>query len=65
LPRALMTDNGAAMGAAETQRGLRDLGILHEPTLPYSPYQYVALQDMWRWIAGLPHQGSSQGVCAT
>ena len=37
LPRALMTDNGAAMLAAETQEGLARLGILHETTLPYSP----------------------------
>jgi putative transposase len=39
LPRALMTDNGAAMQAEEFQQGLQALGILHEPTLPYSPYQ--------------------------
>jgi len=38
LPRALMTDNGAAMCAAETREGLARLGILHETTLPYSPH---------------------------
>ena len=37
LPRALMTDNGSAMVAAETREGLQRLGILHELTLPYSP----------------------------
>lgn len=39
LPRALMTDNGAAMVAEETRQGLARLGIVHETTLPYSPYQ--------------------------
>jgi transposase InsO family protein len=47
LPRALMTDNGAAMMAEEFTAGLATLGIVHQPTLPYSPYQYVALKDMW------------------
>ena len=37
LPRALLTDNGAAMTAAETVEGLERLGILHHTTLPYSP----------------------------
>ncbi|MCP5085822.1 MAG: DDE-type integrase/transposase/recombinase, partial [Rhodobacteraceae bacterium] len=35
LPRALMTDNGAAMQAKEFSAGLHELGILHETTLPY------------------------------
>ena len=48
LPRALMTDNGAAMLAAETVTGLARLGVVHQTTLPYSPYQYVALKSMWR-----------------
>jgi len=39
LPRALMTDNGSAMTAGETVQGLARLGILHQPILPYSPYQ--------------------------
>jgi len=39
LPRALMSDNGSAMIAAEIRQGLERLGILHELTLPYSPYQ--------------------------
>jgi hypothetical protein len=39
LPRALLTDNGAAMLAAEVRHGLERLGIVHETTLPYSPYQ--------------------------
>lgn len=39
LPRHFMSDNGAAMTALETTSGLRRLGIIHERTLPYSPYQ--------------------------
>ena len=35
LPRALMTDNGAAMQADEFRQGLQSLSILHETTLPY------------------------------
>ena len=39
LPRALMSDNGAAMTAVEFVEGLTKLGIIHSTTLPYSPYQ--------------------------
>ena len=39
LPRALLTDNGSAMVAEEVTEGLLRLGIVHERTLPYSPYQ--------------------------
>ncbi|HYN64201.1 MAG TPA: DDE-type integrase/transposase/recombinase [Candidatus Limnocylindrales bacterium] len=47
LPRALMTDNGAAMLAAETTSGLARLGILHQTTLPYSPYQNAKQEVFW------------------
>ena len=47
LPRSLMTDNGAAMIARETINGLSGLSIKHDRTLPYSPYHYVALKNMW------------------
>jgi len=47
LPRSLMTDNGAAMLAAETTAGLNTLGILHQPTLPYSPYQNAKQEVFW------------------
>jgi hypothetical protein len=60
-----MTDNGAAMGAAETQRGLRDLGILHEPTLPYSPHQYVAPQNMWPLASGARESAAGSQLDAT
>lgn len=39
LPRALMSDNGAAMISAEFTEGLSRLGIVQSTTLPYSPYQ--------------------------
>ena len=41
LPRALMTDNGAAMLSEEFTTGLATLGVVHQTTLPYSAYQYV------------------------
>jgi len=52
LPRALMTDQGGPMLAAETQRGLRDLGILHEPTLPYAPHQNAKQEVFWASVEG-------------
>lgn len=47
LPRALMTDNGSPMLAAETVAGLHRLGIVHETTLPYSPYQNAKQETFW------------------
>ena len=47
LPRALMSDNGAAMLAAETTNGLARLGIVHQTTLPYSPYQNAKQEAFW------------------
>ena len=47
LPRALMTDNGAAMLADETVAGLARLGIVHQTTLPYSPYQNGKQESLW------------------
>jgi len=47
LPRALMTDNGAAMLAEETRRGLERLAIEHDTTLPYSPYQNGKQEAFW------------------
>jgi len=52
LPRALMTDNGAAMIAEETTTGLARLGILHQTTLPYSPYQNAKQESFWGRIEG-------------
>lgn len=47
LPRAIMTDNGAAMMADEFVEGLASLGILHQTTLPYSPYQNAKQERFW------------------
>jgi hypothetical protein len=47
-----MTDNGSAMLAAETQEGLARLGIVHETTLPYSPYQNGKKEVFWGQIEG-------------
>jgi transposase InsO family protein len=52
LPRALMSDNGSAMIAAETRQGLERLGILHELTLPFSPYQNGKQETWWNQIEG-------------
>jgi putative transposase len=52
LPRALMTDNGAAMLAEETVNGLATLGILHQTTLPYSPYQNAKQESFWGRVEG-------------
>jgi transposase InsO family protein len=37
LPRSGLSDNGAAMTAAEVVEGLTRLGVLHETVLPYTP----------------------------
>jgi transposase InsO family protein len=52
LPRALMTDNGAAMLAEETTAGLFKLGVLHQTTLPYSPYQNAKQESFWGRVEG-------------
>jgi transposase InsO family protein len=52
LPRALLTDNGAAMIAAETVQGLERLGIVHHTTLPASPEQNGKQESFWGQIEG-------------
>jgi len=52
LPRALMSDNGAAMLSAEFTQGLERLGIIHQTTLPYSPYQNGKQEFLWTQIEG-------------
>ncbi|HWT83521.1 MAG TPA: DDE-type integrase/transposase/recombinase [Candidatus Methylomirabilis sp.] len=52
LPRALMTDNGAAMVADEFTQGLLRLGIVHERTLPYSAYQNGKQEAFWGTVEG-------------
>jgi len=52
LPRALMTDNGGAMVAAETTQGLGRLSIAHKTTLPYSPEQNAKQEVFWAQVEG-------------
>jgi len=52
LPRALLTDNGSAMVAEEVGEGLLRLGVVHEKTLPYSPYQNGKQEVFWATLEG-------------
>ena len=52
LPRALMSDNGSAMVAEETTKGLFRLGIEHRLTLAYSPYQNGKQEVFWAQLEG-------------
>jgi len=52
LPRALLTDNGSAMLAAETIEGLERLGVVHHTTLPYSPEQNGKQESFWGQVEG-------------
>lgn len=52
LPRALLTDNGSPMTAAETTEGLQRLSILAQTTLPYSPQQNGKQECFWAQIEG-------------
>jgi len=52
LPRGYMTDNGGAMIAEEFTEGLQRLGIMHEKTLPYSPYQNGKQECFWASLEG-------------
>ena len=52
LPRALMSDNGSAMTSEEFTQGLHRLSILHETTLPYSPYQNAKQETFWARLEG-------------
>jgi transposase InsO family protein len=52
LPRALLTDNGSAMIAAETTEGLRTLGVEPDRTLRASPHQNGKQENFWAQIEG-------------
>jgi transposase InsO family protein len=52
LPRAGLSDNGAAMTAAEIVEGLHRLGVLHQTTLPYSPYMNAKIETLWALVEG-------------
>jgi transposase InsO family protein len=52
LPRALLTDNGGPLLAAEVVRGLTVLGVTHDTTLPHSPYQNGKQETLWATVEG-------------
>jgi hypothetical protein len=47
-----MSDNGSAMTSGEFKSGLKNLGILHQLTLPYSPYQNGKQEVLWGQLEG-------------
>jgi putative transposase len=52
LPRALLTDNGGPMLAAETTQGLQRLAVVHSTTLSYSPHQNGKQEVFWAQVEG-------------
>jgi transposase InsO family protein len=52
IPRALMTDNGSAMTAAEFEQGCGRIGITLEHTLAYSAYQNGKQESFWGNLEG-------------
>jgi putative transposase len=52
LPRSIMTDRGSAMISGEFTAGLHHLGILHLPTLPYSPHVNGKQENLWGRVEG-------------
>jgi putative transposase len=52
LPRASLSDNGAAMTAAEVVEGLTRLGVLQQTTLPYTPASNAKIEILWASVEG-------------
>jgi transposase InsO family protein len=52
LPRGALSDNGSAMLAGETQNGFLRLGVHHDTTLAYSPYQNGKQEVFWAQVEG-------------
>ena len=52
LPRALLSDNGAPMIAAETREGLERLSIDHHTTLSRTPEQNGKQEVFWAQVEG-------------
>ncbi len=52
LPRALASDNGSAMIAAEFTQGLERLGIAHNLSQSYCPYQNGKIESFWGNLEG-------------
>lgn len=64
LPRSGMSDCGSAMLASETTSALEELGIVHETTLPLSPYQNAKQEAFWTQVEGrlLPMLEHTEGL---
>lgn len=52
LSRGNLMDNGKPMVAAETTEGHARLAVLHQTTLPYSPYQNAKQEVFWGQCEG-------------
>lgn len=52
LARSVLSDNGGAMLAAEISGAMRDLSVVHETTLAYSPYQNGKQETLWERLEG-------------
>ena len=52
LPRAVLSDNGKAMLAGETQEGFERLSIEHPTTLPRTPEQNGKQEVFWAQVEG-------------
>lgn len=52
LPRALLSDNGSAFIAAESEQGLERLSITHHTTLPQTPEQNGKQESFWGQVEG-------------
>jgi putative transposase len=52
LPRAQMSDGGAAMKAGETRQGLLRLSVRQALTLPYTPEQNAKQEVFWGQVEG-------------
>ncbi len=52
LPRAVLSDNGSAMCAAEITEAFARLGIVHDTTLSASPYQNGKIETLWTAVEG-------------
>lgn len=52
LPRAVYSDRGGSMKAAETREGLERLGIVQYLTLPRSPHQNGKQEHFWTLVEG-------------
>lgn len=52
LPRAVLSDNGSPMTAAETMEGLERLSIIQHTTLPATPEQNGKQEVFWSQVEG-------------